>query len=454
MDYNSFLKRDYKSLGEPLYRRSRFRWSRLHLLLLAAATLVAGTLLTLASREAEATRAQAVTASPARITLPLPVNVGPEDTTAAAPVPDTAPRWQNVRVRRGDTLSAIFSRLGLPQGELQRVLAAGGDAAGLRRLRPGQTIRVRAEAGRLLALVHERGPLESLRVHREGDGFTARLVQRELERRITYSAGTIENSLFESATAAGLSQNLVMELAGIFGWDVDFALDIRRGDRFRVIYEEQYLDGRKVGEGPILVAEFVNQGRRFHAVRYTDPEGRTDYYTPEGLSMRKAFLRTPVDFTRIASRFGRRRHPILNRMRVHKGVDYAARRGTPVKAAGDGRVIFRGRKGGYGRTIIIQHGGRYSTLYAHLSGYRRGLRVGRRVKQGQVIGYVGSSGLATGPHLHYEFRVNGVHRNPLTVKLPNARPIARRFRDDFLLHARRLMAQLDAHGPTRVARAP
>ena len=214
-----------------------------------------------------------------------------------------------------------------------------------------------------------------------------------------------------------------MELANIFGWDIDFALDIRAGDHFTVIYEERFLNGEKIGNGPILAAEFVNQGRSYKAIRYSDAGNRSDYYSPTGLSMRKAFLRTPVDFRRISSRFGKRKHPILNRMRMHTGVDYAASRGTPIRAAGDGKVIHKGRKGGYGRTVIIQHGGRYSTLYAHMNSYRRGVYTGKRVKQGQIIGYVGSSGRATGPHLHYEFRVNGVHRNPLTVKLPSAKPI-------------------------------
>ncbi|KPK40462.1 MAG: peptidase M23, partial [Gammaproteobacteria bacterium SG8_47] len=250
---------------------------------------------------------------------------------------------------------------------------------------------------------------------------------------------------------AGLSDNLIMELAAIFGWDVDFALDIREGDEFAVIYEEHFLDGEKLRDGAIIGAEFVNQGQRYQAVRYTDPEGRGDYFTPDGMSMRKAFLRTPVEFSRISSRFGTRKHPVLNKFRAHKGVDYAAPQGTPIKAAGDGKVIFAGTKGGYGRTAIIQHGGRYSTLYAHMSKFARGVRSGKYVRQGQTIGYVGSSGLATGPHLHYEFRVNGVHRNPLTVKLPEAAPISAALKSDFIDHADRLTRQLNAHRESRIA---
>jgi murein DD-endopeptidase MepM/ murein hydrolase activator NlpD len=235
-----------------------------------------------------------------------------------------------------------------------------------------------------------------------------------------------------------------MELAGIFGWDIDFALDIREGDQFAVLYEGLYLDGERIGTGNILAAEFTNQGKLYRAVRYTDARGHTDYYAPDGHSMRKTFLRTPVSFTRISSRFNSgRKHPILNRIRAHKGVDYAAATGTPVKATGNGKIVLRGKKGGYGNTVVIQHGSSYSTLYAHLNNFARGKTVGSRVQQGEIIGYVGSTGLATGPHLHYEFRVNGVHRNPLTVKLPDAAPLPKKFREDFKLATENLIAQLE-----------
>jgi murein DD-endopeptidase MepM/ murein hydrolase activator NlpD len=234
-----------------------------------------------------------------------------------------------------------------------------------------------------------------------------------------------------------------MELAGIFGWDIDFALDIREGDEFRLVYEEQFLDGEKIRNGNILAAEFVNRGHSYRAVRYQAKNGRADYYTPTGQNMRKAFLRSPVDFRRISSRFGKRHHPVLNRMRMHKGVDYAAARGTPIRATGDGKIIYRGRKGGYGKTVIIRHGSKYSTLYAHMSSYNRKVRHGSRVKQGQIIGYVGATGRATGPHLHYEFRVHGAHRNPLTVKLPSAASIDKKLKSDFLQQTRGLIAQLD-----------
>ena len=281
--------------------------------------------------------------------------------------------------------------------------------------------------------------------------FDIETVNRPVEKRVNFSEGQIQSSLFEAGKQAGLSDALVMEMAGIFGWDIDFALDIRRGDKFSILYEEQFIEGKKYQTGTILAAEFTSQGKTFKAIRFTDKSGRTNYYTPEGLSMRKTFLRSPVDFRRISSRFGKRRHPVLNKMRLHKGVDYAARRGTPIQSSGDGKVIFKGRKGGYGRVVIVQHGSRYKTLYAHMNGFKRGIRVGKYVKQGQTIGFVGSSGRATGPHLHYEFRVNGAHRNPLTVKLPNAAPIKSAFKNDFIAHAESLLAQLNTHKPTQLA---
>ncbi|MEG2393296.1 MAG: peptidoglycan DD-metalloendopeptidase family protein, partial [Pseudomonas sp.] len=210
-----------------------------------------------------------------------------------------------------------------------------------------------------------------------------------------------------------------MDMASVFGYDVDFAQDIRQGDEFDVIYEQKVVNGKAVGTGPILSARFTNRGKTYTAVRYTNKQGNSSYYTADGNSMRKAFIRTPVDFARISSKFSMgRKHPILNKIRAHKGVDYAAPRGTPIKAAGDGKVLLAGRRGGYGNTVIIQHGNTYRTLYGHMQGFAKGVKTGGSVKQGQVIGYIGTTGLSTGPHLHYEFQVNGVHVDPLGQKLP------------------------------------
>lgn len=255
-----------------------------------------------------------------------------------------------------------------------------------------------------------------------------------------------------AASNAGLDDSLAMELAFIFGWDIDFAQDIRKGDRFSVIYEEIFRHGEKIGNGDIVAAEFVNQGRKLQAFRYTSPDGSSQFFSADGKAMRKAFLRTPVDFARISSHFNLgRRHPILNRIRAHKGVDYAAATGTPIKAAGNGKVEFKGRKGGYGNTVIIKHGSSYSTLYAHMSRFGRGIHNGSRVQQGQIIGYVGSSGLATGPHLHYEFRVNGSHVNPLTVKLPAADPLPQKYKEDFRRSITPVLAQLETLNQIRTA---
>jgi murein DD-endopeptidase MepM/ murein hydrolase activator NlpD len=392
---------------------------------------------------------------PATPTAPAQTAVEP---VAAAPVaagPGVAGRWIEREIRSGDSLARIFKELGLSANLLHRIVNSGDQAASLADIRPGETLRARLTAEDELAeLVLERSPISSLRILRGEDGFRAEQLERDVEERIAEISGTIEASLYTSALEAGLSDRLIMELANIFGWDIDFALEIRSGDAFRVVYEEEYLDGEKLGDGPILAAEFVNRGRVIRAIRYEREDGQADYYTPDGKSMRKAFLRAPVDFRRISSRFQRERyHPILGKRRPHRGVDYAAATGTPIRAAGDGKVIHVGTKGGYGKTVMIQHGQQYTTLYGHLNGYRGGIKTGARVKQGQIIGYVGMTGLATGPHLHYEFRVNGVHRNPLTVKLPEAEPIAPQYREDFERRSAPLIAKLEVLGKTMLAEA-
>ncbi|MGR9117181.1 MAG: peptidoglycan DD-metalloendopeptidase family protein [Gammaproteobacteria bacterium] len=264
--------------------------------------------------------------------------------------------------------------------------------------------------------------------------------------------GTIHSSLFLDGKEAGLPDKVIMQLADIFAWDIDFALDIKENDSFAVLYEKLYIGDEEVGTGKILAAEFVNEGKIYKAVRYEDKQGHANYFTPEGHGMRKAFIRTPVDFARISSPFNlKRKHPILNRIRAHKGVDYAAKTGTPIKCTGDGKIIFQGRQSGYGRVIIVQHGKRYSTLYAHLSKFNKHYKKGSSIKQGDIIGYVGQSGLASGPHLHYEFRVDGQHRNPLTVKLPNSAPVDQSLLADFKATTQPLLAQLDQVRGTMLA---
>lgn len=353
--------------------------------------------------------------------------------------------WNMMDVKPGDTLAQLFANEGLSAQTLY-YLTQTEHGKSLNQLHPGDKVGFDVLDKQLIGFRLEKSLFESYEFTSLDDGFVSKQVMLEPDVVETFAQGTIDSSLFESGMDAGMSNNIIMQLATIFGWDVDFALDIRQGDNFSLIYEEKYLDGEKVGDGDILVARFENQGKTYTAVRYIDGNGYSQYFTPTGLSMRKAFLRTPVDFTRISSRFNlKRKHPILHRIRAHKGVDYAARRGTPIRAAGDGKVIFAGNKGGYGRVLILQHGTAYTTLYAHLQSFGRGVRVGKRVKQGQTVAYVGSSGLASGPHLHYEFRVNGVHRDPLRVRLPHAKPIAPEQKDSFMHHAKIMVMRLESH---------
>jgi len=292
----------------------------------------------------------------------------------------------------------------------------------------------------------------ALKVDKLESGFAAEIVERPIEIRKRLAYGVIQNSLFESAVDAGLSDKLIMNIAGIFAWDVDFVLDIRSDDNYYVQWEEIWQDGEFVTDSEIIAAEFNNNGRTHQAIRFTDDTGRTDYFTPDGHSVRKAFIRAPVDFTRISSNFNpNRRHPILNRIRAHRGVDYAAPRGTPIRASGDGKVIHRGTKNGYGNAVFLQHGGNITTLYAHMTRFAAKARIGSRVRQGQTIGYVGATGLATANHLHYEYRINGVHRNPRTVKLPKADPIAEKYRDQFLAAAEPILRELEQFKSTQLA---
>ncbi|RMH61409.1 MAG: M23 family metallopeptidase [Zetaproteobacteria bacterium] len=292
-----------------------------------------------------------------------------------------------------------------------------------------------------------------MHLRKEHGAWHAALAERKTSSRRMLAAGVIHDSLFESAARAGLDSRTTMNLVDIFSWDIDFARDMRDGDSFRVLYDELYDDEGRLIATKILAAEFINQGQRFRAVLFTGPDGREEYFTPEGRSMRKAYLKAPVKFTRISSRFRlRRKHPILGFTRAHRGVDYAAPMGTPVHAIGDGRVRFVGWKGGYGRFVLIQHVNRaHSTAYAHLSRFARGLHRGMRVRQGQIIGYVGMSGLATGPHLHFEFRVRGRAIDPLTVKRVPSRPVPKSQMARFKQQSAPLLAALEAQPVTMLA---
>ena len=348
--------------------------------------------------------------------------LNPEDASVSALPPELP--WRKFTVRDGDNLSLIFNRAGFTDTDLYRVAAANSDRS-LKRIYPGEVISFQAGVeGELLAVRHVQSPLLTTIYERNEKGYLATDIVRKPERHARDVSMTIDSSLFLAGTDAGLSDAMIMELAGIFGGVIDFVLDPRSGDTIHVVFEELHLDGKRFADGPILAASFTNRGETFEAYRYTDLEGDTSYYNEKGVSMRKAFLRAPLDFTRVSSNFNPNRlHPIYKTQRPHRGTDYAAPRGTPVYAAGDGRVVEAGYTRPNGRYVFIQHGEQFETHYLHL--HKLKVKKGDRVKQGAVIGTVGSTGAATGPHLHYEFLVNGVHRNPRTVHkiLPKARSL-------------------------------
>ncbi|MDF0749858.1 peptidoglycan DD-metalloendopeptidase family protein [Marinobacter sp. 71-i] len=367
------------------------------------------------------------------------------DTAAAmAEVSEPELQWQEYKIKSGDTLSSLFNKAGFNDGIMLSVIHGDGEADKLQKLYAGETIAFATDdAGELSAIDLQRNLLETLHVERTEGGFTGETIVREPDVKPAFASGVIDGSLYVAAREAGITDRLSMELAGIFGWNIDFVYDVRKGDRFEVVYEELYLDGEKFDTGDILSARFVNQGKEVIALQYTDSNGDTDYYSPDGSSMRKAFLRTPIN-ARVSSSFNlQRRHPVLDVVRPHEGTDYAAPPGTPIKAAGHGRVQFAGWKGGYGRTVILKHGDNITTLYAHMSRLGKGIKAGTRVKQGDTVGHVGSSGMVTGPHLHYEFRVNGAPRNSRTVKLPDAKPVPKSEMARFKKFANQRVAKLE-----------
>jgi murein DD-endopeptidase MepM/ murein hydrolase activator NlpD len=360
----------------------------------------------------------------------------------------------DVIVSRNDTLDRIFRRLKLSLADLATLRALPGLKAHLDSLRPGESLHFTHKDGELFGLQRRLNDAQTLQITRAGESLKADVVNNPLEIRTRTVGGRIYSSLFEAVEDSGAHDQTAVALADIFGWDIDFVLDVRPGDSFVVTYQELWRDGHYLKDGPVLAASFVNQGRDYRAVRYTDPVGNASYYAPDGRSMRKAFLRAPLEFSRVSSGFNTARmHPILNRIRAHKGVDYAAPIGTPVRAAGDGVVRFAGVLGGYGNLLEIQHTHSITTVYGHLSRFAHGMHPGTHVTQGTVIAYVGMTGLATGPHLHYEYRVNGVFKNPQTVVLPSAAPIDAALSADFHAHTDPLLASLDqAVGPMLVSR--
>lgn len=377
------------------------------------------------------------------LTIQLNTQITPEPEVVIVPEP-AKKTWTEIEVLGGDSLSKIFKRAELSSTTVHELMTTTPQAKQLTQIYPGQKFAFHInEQGELLALKHIQSQLKTTLYERTNGSYSVRFMAREPEARARYSSAVISSSLYMAANNAGLPQSLIMELANVFGGVIDFVYDVRTGDSFNILYEEHFIEGEKYGNGPILAAQFTNQGETYTAYRYVYENGEVGYYNEEGVSMRKAFLRSPVDFTRISSNFNPNRlHPVFKTTRPHRGIDYAAATGTPVYASGDGRVATAGYSKANGNYIVIKHGEKYTTKYLHLR--KRGVRKGQKVKQQQIIGWVGSSGYATGPHLHYEFLVNGVHRNPRTIlnKLPKAKSIDANSKPRFLAQISGLQLQL------------
>ncbi|AYV38184.1 peptidoglycan DD-metalloendopeptidase family protein [Aeromonas veronii] len=369
-------------------------------------------------------------------------NLPQDDITADAVQPATPPKpnyvTKHVKVRRGDNMGVIFQRLGLSTTDLH-LIDQLDDSNPLRMLQPGQELTFKlTEDGQLHSLYYPHSLEQALKVSRKDDTFVARSVKIALDTREQVTKGEIRSSFWSSAVEAGMTEDQIMDLAAIFGWDIDFAQDLQPGDSFRVVYEDKFRDDERVASGDILAAEFVNQGTAYRAVLNEDG----NYYTPEGKAMRKSFLRAPVNFKYISSNFNPRRlHPVTGKIRPHNGIDYVAPVGTPIMAAGSGNVVAAGYNQFNGNYVFIKHAGNYVTKYLHLS--KRTVNKGQRVKQGQTIGLLGGTGRVTGPHLHYEFVVGGVHKNPRTLNLPQAESLSGRELANFRKLATPQLAKLD-----------
>lgn len=382
-------------------------------------------------------------------------NIVPLQTTTSAKIPlkngVSSPRWQTVILKKGDTLGKVFSNNGLSAQQLHAVMSLKEVNSALKRLQPGNEIKLLVNPDKTLQQFQlALNAIDTLEVTRSNNGLKANLTHQPTETQLTYAGATVVHSLSQATRHAGIQGRLGSQLVHIFKDKVDLTR-VKPGDRIKVLFEEEYIKGKRIRTGNIVAAEVNVQNQAFRAVRYVDAKGNADYYTPEGLSLKRGFTRHPVNYTYISSGFTHHRFdPILHRMASHEAIDFAAPAGTPIKATGDGRVSFAGNKGGYGNVVTIQHDHKYASLYAHMQRFAANIRPGAHVKQGQVIGYVGQTGMATGPHLHYEFRVNGVKHNPLTVELPSAAPLNRLARAKFIPQARQLMVRLRSDSKIRL----
>lgn len=362
--------------------------------------------------------------------------------------------WRNERVQRGDTVAELLRRMNVEDAAASEYLRSNQAAESFRQLAVGKAVQAETSMdGGLLALRYLSNSGSQIVIEKSADGFKASVLPPQLEQRIFMRTGEIKSTLFAATDAAGLPEPAANQLAEIFGGDIDFHRDLRKGDKFTVVYEMSYSNGEPVRTGRIQTAEFINQGKSYRVVYFQNDSGHGDYYTPDGKSVRKAFLRSPLEFSRVSSGFSLSRlHPVLGTWRAHKGVDYAAPIGTKAKVTADGTVSFVGRQGGYGNVVRVDHQGRYTTVYGHLSRFASGLHRGQHVGQGDIIGYVGMTGLASGPHLHYEFKINGQQRDPLRVALPDAAPIGAQQKIAFQEATNSLTERLSLLSSTRLAR--
>jgi murein DD-endopeptidase MepM/ murein hydrolase activator NlpD len=374
---------------------------------------------------------------------------------SSAPVAGNATTfWRNERIQRGDTIAELLRRLNVEDQAASDYLRKNKAAEGLRQLGVGKEVQAETDAnGALLALRYLGNDTNQVVIEKSGEDFMVRTLPAQTEQRVLIRTGEIKTNLFAATDEVGLPDPAANQLADIFGGDIDFHRDLRKGDKFTVIYEMTYINGEAARTGRILSAEFINHGRAYRAAYFQTTEFTGDYYSPEGKSMRKAFLRSPIEFSRVSSGFSHSRfHPVLNKWRAHKGVDYAAPIGTKVKVTSDGVVSFVGNQGGYGNVVMVNHQGRYTTVYGHLSRFAGGIRKGQHLGQGQIVGYVGMSGLASGPHLHYEFKQGGIQRDPLKVALPDGKPVSEAQMSAYIEKTGDLFARLDMLRNTRIAR--
>ena len=361
--------------------------------------------------------------------------------------------WRQESIQRGDTIATLLSRLEVNNHDSSNFLRDARDVKAMHQLVPGKIIHVEMTArGELLLLRYFSGGSEPLVMEKSGGSFKMGTQPPKLETHIQMKSGVINSSLFSAVDSAGVPESVATQIVDILASDIDFHRDLRKGDRFTVVYDSLYGNGEPARPGRVLAVEFINQGTPHRGIYFQAENGESGYYAPDGKNLRKAFLRSPLEFSRISSGFSSARfHPILKTWRAHSGIDYAAPTGTRVKAAADGTVAFAGWQGGYGNVVILQHHGQYSTVYGHLSNFAKGLRAGQRVSQGDIIGHVGATGMATGPHLHYEFRENGIQRDPLRLAMPTATPVSPKYIPAFYEYTKPLMARLDMLRGTSVS---